>query len=149
MLFSFCSRSVFYRCCTFNAPYTLKSINDPFTEFWGSLGGVGERSRSSEWSKETRGGSGRISPQLSCPFLCQLVRDGDTSNLFALWWKEPPRLATNLLQVRKTLRQSPVSHFVNQPASIQQPITSCHDCSVWPVFRNSLIHGKFHACPVI
>lgn len=24
----------------------------------------------------------------------------------------------------------PVSHFVNQPASIQQPITSCHDCSV-------------------
>lgn len=36
----------------------------------------------------------------------------------------------------------------NQPAIVQQPITSRHDCSVWPVFRNSLIHGKFELTTV-
>ncbi|CAK6967108.1 Hypothetical predicted protein [Scomber scombrus] len=35
-------------CCTFTAPCTLKSINDPFAEIQGSLGGDCERSKRSE-----------------------------------------------------------------------------------------------------
>lgn len=110
-LFTFCVLQMLYFQCSLH-PQVHKW---PFHRVLRKLRGAGERSRSSEWSKETRGGSGRISPQLSCPFLCQLVRDGDTSNLPALWWKQPLRLAPNLLQARKTLRQPP-SQSLRQPA---------------------------------
>ena len=127
--------------------FTLKFLNDPFPETWGSLGGDGQRSRGRSWN----GGRKVVtSPQLLCPFLCQSVRDGDTSNLSFPWWKEALRLVLQLQQAKQPVCQPsrlpdspPVSHFVDLLAIIQQPVTSHHDCSVWPVFRSSLIHGKF------
>lgn len=121
-----------------------------FPEIWGSVGGDGHRSRGGTWNKEIRGGKTITSPQLRRSFLRPSVRDGDTSNLSSPRWKEPLRLVLQLQQAKQSVcrpnRHSdspPVSHLVNQLAIIQQPITSRHDCSVWPVFRNSLIHGKF------
>lgn len=53
-----------------------------------------------------------------------------------------PRGEKNVLALPFVSRESQQSAPVKQPVTVQQPITSHHDSSLWPVFRNSLINGK-------
>ena len=134
----------FCRCCTFTAPSSLKSINDPFTKIRGSLGGDGEQNKRSDWNKEVRSREVvRFLLRSHVPLRAR--RSGMVRPVNSLPCGKDDVLASPRIS-SQTVHQS-VSPS-NQPAIVQQPITSCHDCSVWPVFRNSLIHGKFDLASV-
>lgn len=90
-------------------------------------------------ARSERRGHGVAASQLSS-WVHVLVRDGDTAILSSSWWKERPRPALRLPWV-------PTVGLVKQPVTVQQPITSRHDSSLWPVFRNSLINGKSEVRP--